>query len=102
METFMPVLSHFENGNPWSASAGALRWRIIPQLEEEPPVLRVEVWQAPFSYEFSAVEETKDFPLTQEGLTAIPAWLDHWQEEMDGRPRPTLAELLAKRGEAEK
>ena len=28
-ELFLPVLSHFENGNFWTASGGALRYKVV-------------------------------------------------------------------------
>ena len=35
-ELFLPVLSHFENGNFWTASGGRMRYRVDPEPGEEP------------------------------------------------------------------
>ena len=34
-ELFLPVLSHFENGNFWTASGGRMRYRVDPVKEED-------------------------------------------------------------------
>ena len=61
---FLPVLSHFQNENFWTASAGALCYRVTPREEG----LAAEVWEGPWRYEDSRVEETRTFPLSDEGL----------------------------------
>ena len=98
-EFFLPVLSHFQNKNPWSASAGRLRYRILPTVTDEElhGTLTVEVWEGPWAYEFSTVEDTKTFPLTQEGLDALPAWITQWAETVNARPQRTMAEDDARR-----
>lgn len=102
-EIFMPVLSHFQNGNPWSASAGRLRFLILPHIPEEgEATLTVEVWEGPWAYEFSTVEAVATFPLSQEGLETIPAYLERWHREVESRPQRTLEENIARRVEAEK
>lgn len=110
---FLPVLSHFENKNRWSSSAGRLRYLITPHLaplpkgmeeaDGAPPgsTLTVEVWEGPWAYEFSTVEHTETFPLTQEGLNALPPFLQTWQAAMDARPERALAENIARRDAAE-
>ena len=84
-ELFLPVLSHFENGNFWTASGGALRYKVVPDTGESPR-LTAEVWEGPWRYQDSTVEETKEFPLSEEGRT-----------EMNARPKKTLEETLAAR-----
>lgn len=98
-EHFLPVLSHFENQNPWSASAGRLRYRILPTVAAAPEesVLTAEVWEGPWAYEFSQVEEVRTFPLSQEGLDTLPEWLEQWHVAVESRPRRTLAEDIARR-----
>ena len=63
-ELFLPVLSHFENGNFWTASGGALRYKVVPDTGESPR-LTAEVWEGPWRYQDSTVEETKEFPLSE-------------------------------------
>lgn len=95
---FLPVLSHFENQNPWTGSAGRLRYRILPAPAEH--ILTAEVWEGPWAYEFAQVEEARAFPLSQEGLTLLPGWLEQWSRTMEARPRRTLAEDIARRDAA--
>lgn len=100
-ELFLPVLSHFLNENPWSASMGRLRYRVIPTVakEEGENCLTVEVWEGPWAYEFSTVEEARTFPLSQEGLDALPAFLEQWHQTMEERPKPSLAQQISRRKE---
>ena len=100
-QLFLPVLSHFQNKNPWSASAGRLRYRILPTVAENEAdsVLTAEVWEGPWAYEFSTVEETRTFPLSEEGLQALPAWIAQWAEAVNARPERTMAEDDARRTE---
>ena len=86
-ELFLPVLSHFENGNFWTASGGALRCRVEPDTGENPRLTAQD----------SRGEETQEFPLTEEGLEALRAWLLRWRETMNARPKKTLAETIAAR-----
>ena len=87
------MLSHFQNGNGWIASAGRLRYQVTPEEEK----LTVQVWQGPWCYALSRVEDTAEFPLSEEGLAALRAWLERWAEEMSARPRESLAETIARR-----
>ncbi len=85
-ELFLPVLSHFENGNFWTASGGALRYKVVPDTGESPR-LTAEVWEGPWRYQDSTVEETKEFPLSEEGLEELRGWLARWRTEMNARPK---------------
>ena len=95
-ELFLPVLSHFENGNFWTASGGALRYKVVPDTGESPR-LTAEVWEGPWRYQDSTVEETKECPLSEEGLEELRGWLARWRTEMNARPKKTLEETLAAR-----
>jgi len=101
-DLFIPVRSHFENDNPWSASAGRMRCLILPALSEEPEtsVLTAKVWEGPWALEFSAVEETCVFPLSEDGLQKLRIWLEEWRRTMENRPKRTLAENIARRNTA--
>ena len=98
-EFFLPVLSHFQNRNAWLSSAGRLRYRIVPTLtdEEGNGILTAEGWEGPWAYEFSTVEETKDFPLTEEGLEALQQWLEEQRQVVEARPQHTLEENIARK-----
>lgn len=102
-ELFLPVLSHFQNENPWTSSLGRLRYRLIPTpgKEGEEGLLTAEVWEGPWAYEFSTVEETKVFPLSPEGLDALRGWILQWGEQINTRPQRTFEEDLNRRREPE-
>ena len=89
-EFFLPVLSHFQNGNAWTASSGRLRYKLVPGEE----TIAAEVWEGPFCYELSQVEEQRDFPLSEEGLEELRAWIAVWGETINARPPKTLAQTL--------
>lgn len=103
-ELFLPVLSHFQNENPWTSSIGRFRYRVLPTVGkgEEESLLTAEAWEGPWAYEFSTVEETKTFPLNQEGLEALRGWLVAWGKTVNARPPRSLEEDIARRVEPEK
>ena len=70
---FFPVLAHFIHGNIWTGSDGPLRYRLVPQPKEH--LMTVQIWPGPMGYQEEAVTETRDYPLTQEGLDDLIAWL---------------------------
>lgn len=98
-ELFLPVLSHFFNGNPWTASDGRTRFRIVPTLgqEEKDCILTAQVWEGPWAFEFSTVEEEKIFPLSEAGLKVMRAWLNQWRTTINRRPHRTMAEDYERR-----
>ena len=101
-ELFLPVLSHFENGNFWTASCGRMRYRVDPVKEEDVWTgLKAQVWEGPWSLADSTVEETLAFPLTEEGLEELRAWVAKWSETINARPKRSLAEELARREAAQ-
>ena len=95
-ELFLPVLSHFENGNFWTASGGRMRYRVDPEPGEEPQ-LAARVWEGPWSLADSPVEEEARFPLSEAGLEELRAWAVKWRAQIDARPKKTLAETVAAR-----
>ena len=96
---FLPVLSHFENGNFWTASGGRMRYRVDPATGEEgqPAVLTAQVWEGPWRLQDSTVEETCTFPMTEEGLEQLRAWALAWQETIHARPPKSLEETIRAR-----
>ena len=96
---FLPVLSHFENKNFWTASGGRMRYRVDPVKgdEENPPSLTAQVWEGPWRLQDSRVEETGTFPITEEGLEQLRAWLLDWQRAINARPERSLAETIRAR-----
>ncbi|WP_297209080.1 hypothetical protein [uncultured Flavonifractor sp.] len=97
-ELFLPVLSHFENGNFWTASGGRMRYRVDPVKEGDAwTALTAQVWEGPWNLTDSTVEESVSFPLSEEGLNALRAWALDWQGRINARPARTLAEAIAAR-----
>ena len=93
---FLPVLSHFQNENFWTASAGRMRYQVTPEEEN----LAAEVWEGPWGYAFSTVEEKRYFPMTAQGLEELRAWGIAWAEQINARPPRTLEKTLAMRAAA--
>ena len=91
-ELYLPVLSHFQNGNVWTASAGKLRYRAAGG-----ETIAAEVWQGPWNLELAEIEEKREFPLTEEGIDQLRAWLLTWAEEMNARHEETLEQTLERR-----
>ena len=94
-ELFLPVLSHFQNGNFWSASAGRMNYRVTPDGDR----LTAEVWEGPWCYQLSRVEEQREFPLDEGGLSELRDWIVCWREKINARPLRTMADTLAAREE---
>ena len=95
---FLPVLSHFENKNFWTASGGRMRYRVDPVLgEDQPPALTAQVWEGPWRLQDSIVEETRSFPMTEEGLEELRSWVLDWQKQINARPLKSMKETLAAR-----
>ena len=80
---YLPVFHHFENGNVFTGSCGALRYKITPdvimanakEVDHAASSVRAEYWHGPMCYECSDIEGEKVFPLTPEGWNEMLAWL---------------------------
>ena len=99
---FLPVLSHFQNENIWIASVGKLRYQVSPATVEEEDgtkeeLLIGEVWEGPWSREFSVMEEVEEFPMTEDGIEDLRAWLILESMEINDRPDKSLEENMARR-----
>lgn len=90
---YLPVLSHFQNGNIWTGSAGRLRYCLTPDGD----LITAEVWEGPFSYAMSQIEETVSFPLKEEGLNTLAEWLQAWDTKINARPARSISETLQMR-----
>ena len=71
IELFIPTLSFWENGNHWYGSLGQARFLIQPQED----TLTVQLWRGPLTKELSEILAEASFPLGQEGLDQLTAWL---------------------------
>ena len=77
-ELFLPTLSSMEYGNPWTGSRKNARWRILPADGQ----MATEVWPGPLCYECSTVTHTASFPISEEGIEQLRAWLFERSEEL--------------------
>ena len=75
-ELFLPTLSSMQYGNVWTGSLGSTRWRIVPAEGE----MTAELWYGPLCYELSEIAHTARFPIGEEGIEQLRAWLlEHTQ-----------------------
>ena len=81
---WLPVFHHFENGNVFTGSCGLFRFKITPNTVKASPKeldyaassIKAEYWLGPLSYECSAIEGEKGFPMSPEGRAEMQAWLE--------------------------
>lgn len=81
---FIPTLHSFAMGNTFTGSCGEFRFRSHPMIEKlnkkevdfEKSYIHAEFWHGPFCYDLSQMEGARDFPMTQEGVDAMKAWLE--------------------------
>ena len=83
-DLYLPTLHSFAMKNPFTGSCGLFRFRIKPNVEMATPKevdfekssLTAEIWHGLFCYEKSTVEDTRTFPLTEEGRLELKKWLE--------------------------
>ncbi len=98
----LPTMSHFENGNGWLGSAGALRFQIETPAEGQ---MTVVLWQGPFSRPYAQEWKRESFPVSQEGRTALLEYLNAQAAEMEEAPpfsEMELNDFYLQKKEAEK
>ena len=74
-DLYLPTLHSFAMKNTFTGSWGAFRFRIKPNVEMATPKevdfekssMLCEFWHGPFCYEKSTVEESRTFPMSDEG-----------------------------------
>jgi hypothetical protein len=82
-DMYLPTLHWFANKNTFSGSCGNFRYMIKPNVvmatgkEVNFPESSIgcEYWHGPFCYELSTMEDSKVFPLSDEGLAELKQWL---------------------------
>ena len=79
----LPTLLFWENGNTWYGSKGLTRFFLRPVREEGSGRLEAEVWRGPLTRELSEILYTAAFPLSEEGLSQLTAWLEERAGEMN-------------------
>jgi len=81
---FIPTLHTFAMKNLFTGSYGMLRFRIQPnvvmatpkEVDFEQSSIFVEYWHGLYCYEKSEMEGSRTFPMSEEGRTAMIAWLE--------------------------
>lgn len=71
---YIPVMKAFENGNTFTGSAGALRFRLDPMADEGQ--IRARIWYGEYCFEKSEMADDRRFPLSDEGRMALRDWLE--------------------------
>ena len=88
---YIPTLSHWVLGNRWSGSLGRASYYVTPRQRQEGeqtvPELYAEAWTGPVCYEQCAPERTASFPVTEEGLEQMRAWLEQALAQIDQAAR---------------
>lgn len=82
-ELFIPTLHTFAMNNVFTGSVGLFRFRAEPhvvmatakEVDFAQSTIFVEYWHGLFCYEKSEMEGSETFPLTEEGRSAMIAWL---------------------------
>lgn len=81
---FIPTLHSFAMGNTFTGSCGAFRFKAEPKVEKlsqkevdfANSAILAEFWHGPYCYELSQKEGKQEFPMSEEGLAAMKAWLE--------------------------
>ena len=83
---YLPTLLFWENGNSWYGSLGQARFFLKPEtLEgEDAPQITARLWRGPLAMEVSEILDTARFPVSQEGLEAVAAWLEAQAAKLNG------------------
>jgi hypothetical protein len=76
-EIFLPTLCSMEYGNVWTGSRKNSWWKIVPAEG----IMKTELWRGPLCYECSQVEQTAEFPISEEGIEQLRQWLFDRSEE---------------------
>lgn len=72
-EIFLPTLHSFENKNTFSGSYGMLRFMLTP-VEDQ---IEAKIWHGLLCLEKSEIEDARLFPMTEDGLKELRAYLEH-------------------------
>ena len=83
-ELYIPTLHSFAMKNPFTGSCGMFRFQIVPTVEMatakevdfEKSTMTAKYWHGLFCLEKSDIEAEKTFPMSEEGRSAMKAWLE--------------------------
>ena len=82
-EIYLPTLHTFAMNNIFTGSCGLFRFRAEPnvmmatakEVDFQQSTIHCEFWHGLYCYEKSQTEDTKEFPLSEEGRSALIDWL---------------------------
>ena len=83
-EIYLPTLHSFAMKNTFTGSCGEFRFRAAPnvimatakEVDFDQSSIKCEFWHGPFCYEKSEMEGERTFPMTEEGMAEMKAWLE--------------------------
>ena len=84
-EIFLPTLHWFAMTNLFTGSCGEFRFRAAPnvimatakEVDFDQSSIKCEFWHGTFCYEKSEMEGERTFPMTEEGMAEMKAWLEN-------------------------
>lgn len=83
-DIYLPALNWFAMKNSFSGSCGNFRFMVKPdvvmsapkEVDFEASSIKCEFWHGPLCYELSTMEQTRRFPLSEEGRANMKTWLE--------------------------
>ena len=83
-DLFIPTLHTFAMKNTFTGSMGPLRFKVVPdvvmatpkEVDMEASSMDAEFWHGLYCYEKSEMEGEQTFPMSEEGRSAMIAWLE--------------------------
>jgi len=72
-DLYIPNFMSFNNDNIFLGSYHGLRFKLSPNVEEM--TIFAEYWYGPLCYEKSQMDGQETFPLSDEGIEAMTAWV---------------------------
>ena len=82
---YIPTLLFWENGHTWSGSLGQARFYLSPLRQEgQPPQIQAQLWRGPLTRELSQILDTVCFPMSDQGLEELAAWLEERADRLNG------------------
>ncbi len=83
---YVPNLATFLNDNAYLGSFHGLRFRLKPadrgEGDQKEKVIEALVWYGVYCLELSEVVAETSFPMTEQGYSAMLAWLDEQHRAM--------------------
>ncbi len=82
-EIYLPTLSHWVHRNPWTGSIANARYSVFPRAEED--LMDAASWVGPLNSTLSEMEQTAVFPISEEGIEELRAWIANQCDEINSR-----------------